>query len=145
MFDGSDLTSLQAAMTILDAFREDDALSLSGAGMQLRSDFLASLSHEETEDRIWAQQHPGNRKGNNSDHDRNVRPHMNLKDNFDQLRELFLYRRYYRRSEERFELLHELMEAFLKVDENKALNSTVRGSISPRVALSATIRWLAGG
>ena len=145
VFLGSDPASLQAASTILDALREDDALGVSGEGMQFRNDYLASLSHEEAEDLIWAQQHPGNRKGNNSDHDRNVRPRMDWKDHADQLRELSLYRRYYRMSEERFEALHELMEDDLTVNEIKALNSTVRGSISPRVALSATIRWLAGG
>ena len=70
---------------------------------------------------------------------------MDWKDHVDQLHELSLFRRYYRMSEERFEALFELMEDDLKVNEIKALNGTVRGSIAPRVALSATIRWLAGG
>ena len=136
MFDISDPASLQAAMKILDAIREDDALG---------GDFLASLSYEAAEDLLWAHQHPGNLKGNNSNHDRNVRPRMDWKDHVDQLHELSLFRRYYRMSEERFEALFELMEDDLKVNEIKALNGTVRGSIAPRVALSATIRWLAGG
>ena len=144
MFDLDDPEEMQAGLDFLS--------HLSSSSRQSRrttlvtdDDYWETLDDDALDLVLWSAGHPGNRKGNNTNHDRNVRPRLDWDDHVRQLNELGLFRRYYRMSEAYLESLYELMHDDLQTNEIKACNSTKQGPVSARVALSATLRYLAGG
>ena len=144
MFDPDNLQEMQAGLDFLSALKRSSRQSRSTT-LVTDDDYWETLEDDALDLVLWSSAHPGNRKGNNSDHARNVRPRLDWVDHVKQLNELGLFRRYYRMSEAYLESLYELMHDDLQTNEIKACNSTKQGPVSARVALSATLRFLAGG
>jgi len=144
MFDLDDPLQLKAGLDFLSALKSS-SLKARRNTLEIDDDFWQTLSVDALDLMLWSAKHPGNKKGNNTNTDRNDRSRLDWDDHVKQLQELGLFKRYYRMSPGYFEALYELMRDDLQSNEIKANNSTKQGPISARTALSATLRFLAGG
>ncbi|KAJ1496120.1 hypothetical protein T484DRAFT_1874878 [Baffinella frigidus] len=144
MFDLDDPVEMKAGIDFLTALKSSSHKARRTT-LEIDDDFWQTLSVDALDLMLWSAKHPGNRIGNNSVDERNARARLDWDDHVAQLQELGLFKRYYRMSPGYLEALYQLMREDLQTNEIKANNSTKRGPISARTALSATLRFLAGG
>ena len=144
MFDIDDQDKMQAGLDFLSALRHSSWQSRRTT-LATDDDYWETLDDDALDLVLWSAAPPGNRKGNNTNRDRNVRPRLDWVDHVAQLNKLGLFRRYYRMSEAYLESLYELMHDDLQTNKIKACNSTKQCPVSAWVALSATLRYLAVG